>query len=89
MGEHYGEALQSARIELLESSRVRWEEAWQVAKRWAHKNLKSIQDSTTKLATTAVTRLMVGVTPEREESLMNTQSVVREAGQPLEVQELH
>lgn len=89
MGNHYGEALQAARTELLESSQVLWGEAWQVATWWAHKNLKSIQESTIKLTTTAVMRLMVGEALEREASLMNPQSVVREASQPLEVRVVH
>lgn len=89
MGNHYGKALQTARTELLESSQVRWEEAWQVATRWDHKNLKSIQESTIKLATAAVTRLMASEVLKWEESLMNPQSVVREAGQPLDVRVVH
>lgn len=44
--DHYGEALQEARAELLEASHIRWEEAWQVAIMWAHRNLKTIQEAT-------------------------------------------
>ncbi|CAM4698920.1 unnamed protein product [Leuciscus chuanchicus] len=62
-----------ARGELLETSRVRWEEVWQVASRWAHRNLKTIQETTIKLATAAVTRLMTGEPQREEEVLVNPQ----------------
>lgn len=58
--DHYGEALQEARAELLEASHVRWEEAWQVVIRWARHNLKTIRGAMIKRATATVTRMMTG-----------------------------
>lgn len=64
--DHYEEALQKARAELLETSRVHWEEAWQVAIRWARHNLKTVREATIERATAAVTRMMTGEGPSRE-----------------------
>lgn len=64
-----------ARRELLETSRVRWEEVWQVAIRWAHRNLKTIQQTTIKLATAAFTWVMTEEPQRKEEVLVNPQPV--------------
>lgn len=82
--DHYEGALQMARRELLETSRVRWEEVWQVAIRWAQRNLKTIQETTIKLATTAVTWLMTGE-PQREEEVLVNPQPVEAASQSLDL----
>lgn len=59
-----------------------------MAIRWAHRNLKSIQEPMIKLATAAVTRLMTGEPPRGEEVLVNPQPV-EAAGPSLDTKALH
>ncbi|KAK9972744.1 hypothetical protein ABG768_026031, partial [Culter alburnus] len=75
--DHYGEALQEARAELLEASRDRWDEAWQVAIRWARRNLKTIREATIERATAVVRRIMTREGPSSEDTaLVNPRPVV-------------
>ncbi|MGL5565858.1 MAG: hypothetical protein ACRDC4_09030 [Plesiomonas sp.] len=80
---HYEDILKEARDQLRVIPKERWQEVWEVAVGWAHKNLKTIHPLTIRLAKEEIRGLMAdervsGSGPQREEERMEVQQ--QEAG---------
>ena len=63
--EHYVEALTNTQWEILDLPLDRWTEAWEVAIRWAKKNLNRLTDDTVEAATQEMKRLVLEKSPRR------------------------
>lgn len=65
--DHYKDTLDTIKQEILNSSLVRWEEAWRIATKWTKRNVKSIQDNTITRASLTITRLLTDETTSDQE----------------------
>lgn len=75
--DHYREALRTAQADLVSASRVRWEEAWQIAIKWARRNLKMLRETTIQSATSAINSLMTDVPQSTGNIILTGQQVVQ------------
>lgn len=66
--DHYQECLETTQTSILTMYRTRWEAAWQIAIKWARRNLKTLQEPTIDLASQVVTTFMTTQTPSKDKS---------------------